>query len=44
VIANAAEERRLNRSIDCGLTAPMKGSGQLALAELKGIEIKEKIG
>jgi hypothetical protein len=44
VIANAAEERRLNRSIDCGLTAPMKGSGQLALAELKGFEIKEKVG
>jgi len=44
VIANAAEERRLNQSIDCGLTAPMKGSGQLALAELKGIEIKEKVG
>lgn len=44
VIANAAEERRLNQSIDCGLTAPMKGSGQLALAELKGIEIKERVG
>ncbi len=44
VITNAAEERRLNQSIDCGLTAPMKGSGQLALAELKGIEIKERVG
>jgi hypothetical protein len=44
VIANAAEERRLNQSIDCGLTAPAKGSGQLALAELKGFEIKERVG
>jgi len=43
-IANAAEERRLNQSIDCGLTAPAKGSGQLALAELKGFEIKEQVG
>ena len=44
VINNAAQERRLNQSIDCGLTTPMKGSGQLALAELKGIEIKERVG
>lgn len=43
-IANAAEERTLNQSIDCGLTVPPKGSEQLTLAELKGMEIKEKFG
>jgi hypothetical protein len=44
VITNAAEDRKLNQSIDCGLTVPPKGSEQLALAELKGMEIKEKFG
>jgi hypothetical protein len=43
-IASSAEERKLNQSIDCGLSAPATGSGHLTAAEVKGFDIKEKVG
>jgi hypothetical protein len=43
-IASPAEERKLNQSIDCGFSAPVKGSGHLTAAEVKGLEIKEAVG
>jgi hypothetical protein len=43
-IASSAEERKLHQSINCGLSAPAKGSGQMFLAVQKGLEIKEKVG
>jgi hypothetical protein len=43
-ISGSAEERKLNQSIDCGFSAPAKGSGQMTAAEVKGLEIKEAVG
>lgn len=43
-IAGTSQERRLNQALDCGFTAPGKGSALLAEAEAKGFEIKETAG
>jgi hypothetical protein len=40
-IASAAEERRLDQSIECGLTAGSKSIELLGRADIKGLEIRE---
>jgi hypothetical protein len=40
-VDGTAAERRFDEAIDCGFAAPGRGSGLLAEAEMKGIEIKE---
>jgi hypothetical protein len=43
-IASGAEERRLDRSINCGITAGVKSTEYLGLAETEVLEIRQTTG